>query len=154
LSIKEKVFGSDNPEVVLSLNNLAALYFEQHHYVDALPIIRRTSSQGKAAKDVAIPVLFESKGQQLISSSEALADSYDILQRASSSAAAKAVSKLAARFAAGTSALAQLVRNAQDLANEAERLDRIFTRDISKPPGDRSDEAETQIRQRLQTLKN
>ena len=37
-------------------------------------------------------------------------DSYEIVQRASSSAAANAVSKLAARFAAGTGELAQLVR--------------------------------------------
>jgi hypothetical protein len=82
LSAKEKVFGTDNPAVVLSLNNLAALYFEQRRYGDALHIIRKTISQGTFAKDVAFPVLFQSRTQQLIGSPEALAYSYDVLQRA------------------------------------------------------------------------
>ena len=87
-----------------------------------MPIIRRTLSQGTANKTVAFPVLFASQAQNLVSAAQALTDSYEIVQRASSSAAANAVSKLAARFAAGTGELAQLVRRDQDLTAEAEAL--------------------------------
>jgi CHAT domain-containing protein len=118
-----------------------------------LPIIRRTLSQGTADKFHAFPVLFASQGQTLVSAAQALADSYEIVQRASSSAAASAVSKLAARFAAGTSELAQLVRSDQDLTAEAESLDKAVVAFVSKPPAQRSATAEDQIRKRIEAVK-
>ena len=51
-----------------------------------------------------------------------------------SSAAGEAISKLAARFAAGTSELAQLVRKDQDLTAEADHLDKSIIAAVSKPP--------------------
>src|SRR5262249_3551620 len=89
----------DNQADKLPLNNLAGLYMKRARYVDALPIIRRTISQHTANKIVALPVLFQSQAQNLVSTAQALTDSYEIVQRASSSAAAHAVSQLAARFA-------------------------------------------------------
>ena len=124
LAISEKALGRDHPDVALSLNNLAGLYRRQGRYADALPIIRRTLSQGTVDKFHAFPVLFASQVENLVSAAQALADSYEIVQRASASAAANAVSKLAARFAAGTDELAQLVRKDQDLTAEAEALDK------------------------------
>src|SRR5262249_18666140 len=102
LDIREKALGRDHPDVAQSLNNLAYLYMERARYVDALPIIRRTISQHTANKIVALPVLFQLQAQNLVSASKALIDSYEIVQRASCSAAANALSQLAARFAAGT----------------------------------------------------
>jgi len=81
---------------------------------DALPILERTLSRGTANKAVALHVLVASQGQDLISAAQALANSHELIQRASSSAAASAVSKLAARFAAGSDELARLVRSDQD----------------------------------------
>jgi len=121
--------------------------------VDALPIIRRTISQGTTSKSVAFPVLFQSQAQNLVSASKALTDSYEIVQRASSSAAANAVSQLAARFAAGTGELAQLVRSDQDLTGEAERLDKLVVAFVSKPPAERSATAEDEIRRRIEAVK-
>src|SRR4029453_11465933 len=112
LAIREQALGRDHPDVAQSLNNLAYLYMERARYVDALPIIRRTISQGTASKSVAFPVLFQSQAQNLVSTAQALTDSYEIVQRASSSAAANAVSQVAARFAAATGELAQLFRAA------------------------------------------
>jgi hypothetical protein len=84
---------------------LAALYNWQARYGDALAIVKRTMANGSANKAVAFPVLMASQTQQLARPREALADSYELVQRASSTAAGN-VSKLAARFAAGTGELA------------------------------------------------
>jgi CHAT domain-containing protein len=153
LAIREKALGRDHPDVATSLNNLADLYNKQARYGDALPIIRRTLSQGTASKIVAFPVLFESQAQNLVGAAQALGDSYEIVQRASSSAAANAVSKLAARFAAGSGELARLVRSDQDLTGEAEGLDKAVIAFVSKLPAERSAAAEGQIRKRIEAVK-
>jgi CHAT domain-containing protein len=153
LAISEKALGRDHPDVAHPLNNLASLYNKQGRYADALPIIRRTHSQGTANKIVAFPVLLASQGQNLLDAAEVLTDSYEIAQRASSSAAANAVSKLAARFAAGTGELAALVRKDQDLTAEAEVLDKTVIAFVSKPPAQRSAAAEEQVRRRIAQVK-
>src|SRR5262249_42890452 len=71
----------------------------------------------------------------------------------SSSAAANAVSKLAARFAAGSGELPQLVRKDQDLADEATSLDKTVVAFVSKPPAQRSAAAEGQVRKRVEEVK-
>jgi CHAT domain-containing protein/Flp pilus assembly protein TadD len=153
LAIKETSLGPDHPDVATALNNLAALYDNQGRYADALPIIAQTLSQGTGNKTVAFPVLFASQTQNLVSAAQALADSSEIVQRTSSSAAANAVSKLAARFAAGTDELAQLVRKDQDLTLEAGRLDKSILAAVSKAPTERNAAAEDQIRNRIENIK-
>jgi CHAT domain-containing protein len=153
LSIREKALGADHPDVSEPLNNLVYLYNLQARYADALPIVRRTISQGIAAKYAAFPVLFASQSKNLISAGQALTDSYQLVQRVSSSAAASAVLRLAARFAAGTTELAQLVRKDQDLAGEAEALDKLVVAFVSKPPAERSTAVEDEIRKRVEAVK-
>jgi CHAT domain-containing protein/Tfp pilus assembly protein PilF len=153
LATYEKALGRDHPDVARSLNYLADVYRSQSRYADALPIIRRTLSQGTANKIVAFPVLFASEGQNLLGAAQALAGSYEIVQRASASTAASAVSKLAARFAAGSGELAQLVRKDQDLTAEAEALDKTVIAFVSKPPAQRSAAAEEQVRTRIAEVK-
>jgi CHAT domain-containing protein/tetratricopeptide (TPR) repeat protein len=153
LAIREKALGRDHPDVGTSLNNLASMYKDQVRYTDVLPIIRRTMSQGAANKFVALPVLLAAQEQNLVDAAQALAGSYEIVQRASASAAASAVSKLAARFAAGTGELAQLVRKEQDLSAEAEALDKTVIAFVSKPPAQRSTAAEEQVRMRIAEVK-
>jgi CHAT domain-containing protein/Tfp pilus assembly protein PilF len=153
LAIRERALGRDHPDVATSLNNLAWMYRDQARYADALPIIRRTLSQGRGEKIVAFPVLFASQAQNLISAAQALADSYEIVQRASSSAAANAVSKLVARFAVGSGELAQTVRTDQDLTSEADSLDKAVAAFVSKPPAQRSAATEDAIRQRIEAVK-
>src|SRR5262249_38975399 len=74
-------------------------------------------------------------------------------QHALSSATGNAISMLAARFAAGTSELAQLVRQDQDLAAEAATLDKAVVAFVSKPPAERSTAAEEQVRAQIETVK-
>src|SRR5262249_24188584 len=121
---------------------------------DALPIIKRTIAQKSAKKYVAFAVMYQSQSQNLIAPSEALDASYSVLQSASSSAAGKAVSLLAARFAVGSSELAQLVRKDQDLTAEADRLDKNIIAAVSKSPVERNAEAEEQIRKRIDAVKS
>jgi CHAT domain len=99
-------------------------------------------------------VLFRSQSQNLVSAVQGLEDSYEIVQRASSSAAANAVSKLATRFAAGTDELAKFVRKDQDLTVESERLDKAIIAAVSKAPAERNAAAEDQIRNRIGNIKS
>jgi tetratricopeptide (TPR) repeat protein len=132
--IYAKVLGPDHPDVGVSLNNLAVLYGAQSRYAEALPILQRTISQNSANKSVAFGILYASQSQSFMSPAQALSASFTVLQQSASSAAGEAISKLATRFAAGTSELAQLVRKDQDLTAEADRLDKSIIAAVSKPP--------------------
>ena len=148
----EKALGPNHPEVAFPLNNLAGLYTSQGRNADALPLVKRAIAQNAFNRTVAFPVFFGSQTDNLISSTEAFIDSYNVLQRASSSSAGEAVSKLTARFAAGTDDLAQFVRRDQDMTAEAERLDKLIISAVSKPPAERNATAETQIRNRIEEV--
>ena len=68
-------------------------------------------------------LLLGAKNAKYLSEDKAITVSFDVVQRAVSTAAA-AISKLGVRFAAGNDDLAQLVRKDQDLSAENERLDK------------------------------
>ena len=153
LAVKEKSLGRNHPSIALSLNNLASLYQRQNRYADALPVVQRTISENGAQKSVALEVLYGSQSGQLIAPTEALNASYTIVQRSISSTAGDAVSKLAARFGAGNTELAQLVRKDQDLAAEADGSDKSIIAAVSKPPAKRNAEGEAQIRKRIDEIK-
>ena len=138
---------------MVSLNNLAWLYQAQGRYADALPLVKRTISQNSANKSIAFPVLYGSENQKLIAPIEALNASYAVLQHSISTAAGEAISKLAARFAAGTNELAQFVRKDQDLTAEADRLDKSIIAAVSKPPAERNRAMEDQTRTRIDEIK-
>jgi tetratricopeptide (TPR) repeat protein len=153
LAIQEKTLGPDHPDVAVSLNNLAELYRTQGRYSEAMPIVRRTISQNSARKTVALAVLYGSQSQKLITPNQALEAGYTALQRSASSAAGEAISQLAARFAAGTNELAQLVRKDQDLTAEAERLDKSIVAALSNAPAERNQTTEDQIRKHVDEIK-
>jgi CHAT domain-containing protein/Tfp pilus assembly protein PilF len=152
LEIREKL-GRNHPKVAASLNRLAGLYQKQGRVADALPIISQTILQRTADKTVAFPVLHDARGQKLLGPEQALTDSFEIVQRAWASAAATAVSNLAARFAAGNDELAQLVREDQDLIAEAESLNKTVVAFFSASPAERSAKVEKQLRERIEGVK-
>jgi CHAT domain-containing protein/Tfp pilus assembly protein PilF len=153
LVMQEKALGLDHPDVAQVLNNLAALYQHRGRYADALPFVKRLMMTQNAAKEVALPIFFGLQKENLISSSQGFVDSYDVLQRASTSSVSKAISSLAARFAAGSDELADLVRKDQDLTTEADRLDRAIIAAASKPAPERNFFVEAQIRSRIDAVK-
>src|SRR5215831_15374365 len=152
LAIREKVLSPDHPDVALSLNNLAHLYAKQGRYADALPLVQKTIAHARAVPAVAVPVLFGAQEKGLISAAKARDDALHVVQRVSQSAAAAAVNKLAARLAAGSDRLAQLVRRDQDLAAETEALDKAIVAAISKEPGQRDATNERRIKDRLAAI--
>jgi hypothetical protein len=149
LAVFEKSLGPDHPNVALTLNNLAVVYDIQGRYADALPIVRRTIDQRQANSYPSFDILIGSQRANLISGDQSFADSYNVLQFSSSSAAAQAVQKLAQRFAAGSGKLAELVRKDQDLTVEAANLDKILIAAVSKAPNERNPAVEDAIRKRV-----
>ena len=84
-----------------------------------------------------------------LAQASAKADALHVVQHDAQSSAASAVNKLAVRLAAGSDRLAQLVRRDQDLAAEAEALDKAIIGAVSKERSKRDAAAEIRNRDRL-----
>ena len=152
LSIRQRALGADHPDVATSQNNLASFYRGQQRISDALPLVRQTLANGRAQLKVALPVLFDAQDKQLVSADKASDDALNAIQRGSQSSAASAVNKLAVRLAAGTDRLAELVRRDQDLAAEAETLDKAIVAAVSQGAAKRDAVAEQRSRNRLAAI--
>ena len=152
LTIRETALGPDHPDVAESLNNLAVLYEKQGRYADAYAHFRRTLSNKSSYKDASLPIILGARRSQFLTGEQSFADSYNVLQFTSSSAAAKAVQKLAQRYAAGTDELAQLVRRDQDLIAEIEQIENALNSAVSKEPQQRNPADEDRIRARLSEI--
>ena len=149
LAIREQAVGPDHPDTVASTNNLAALYQAEGRTADALPLVERMIANGNAQLRVALPVLFGAQRQQIMPAEKALNEALNAIQRGAQSSAASAVNKLAVRLSAGSDRLAELVRRDQDLAGEAEALDKTIIAAVSREPSKRDVASEQRARQRL-----
>ena len=132
LSVRERTVGPDHPDTVASLNNLASLYQAEGRTSDTLPLVERMMAGGRAQPRVALPTLLDAQKKQLIPPDKAFDEALDVVQHGAQSSAASAVSKLAVRVAAGSDRLAELVRRDQDLASEADRLDKAIIAALSR----------------------
>jgi CHAT domain-containing protein len=148
----EKTLGPDHPEATKSLNHLASLYADQNRYAEALPLAQRLIANGSALPAVVLPVLIGAERNKLIAPETALDDSLNVVQRAAQTSAASAINKLAVRLAAGSDRLAQLVRHDQDLAFEADGLDKAIIAAVSKEPARRDTASEQRTRDRLAAI--
>jgi CHAT domain-containing protein/Tfp pilus assembly protein PilF len=132
LAIRDKTVGPDHPDTVMSVNNLASLYQAQGRTADALALMERVMTNGRAQLRVALPALRDAQMKQLLPAEKAFDDALDVIQHGAQSSAASAINKLAVRIAAGSDHLAELVRHDQDLASEAERLDKSIVAALSR----------------------
>jgi CHAT domain-containing protein len=98
-------------------------------------------------------VFVGARNSSLLSPRDALSESYEVVQRASSSSAAAAISGLGVRFAAGTSDLAQLVRHHQDLVAESETLDENIVGAAAKPLAERDLSLVEEMRNRMEEIR-
>lgn len=151
-AIREAALGANHPDAAISLNNLAFLYQAQGRTADALPLAEKTLAGGRAQIRVALPVLLAAQAQRLMPSEQALDDALNAVQAGTQSSAASAVNKLAVRLAAGSDRLAQLVRRDQDLAAEAETLDKAIVASVSKDRSKRDAAFEQKSRDRLAAI--
>jgi len=152
LAIEERALGPDHPTVAISLDNLAKFFLDQGRYAEALPLTQRVIAIGLTSPAVALPVLYGAQNKDLISAERAMDGGLEVVQRANQSSAAAAVAKLAVRLAAGDDRLAQLVRKDQDLAAEAEKLDKAIVAAVSKEPSKRDAAAERWAKERLAAI--
>src|SRR6204780_5130367 len=147
LAIRVKTLGPYHPDVAQSLAGLGVLYGAQGRYVEAYPFIHRaaaiTALRAAGTKDD------DKSGQaQLRSRRDIFLD--DV---------AAAVSHMAARFAAGSDTLANLVRQRQDTQDRLDNDEAQILNAVSQPPDKRDGNAEAAVRaaaaalrQRLQQL--
>jgi CHAT domain-containing protein/Tfp pilus assembly protein PilF len=148
LALWEKTLGSAHPSVATLLNSLTYLYKKQTRYTDALLLVQQLIEGSNANKPLALEVLHRSQLQALITPTQALDLSYKVFQQSASSAAGKAISALGARFAARSGELSELVRKDQDLAREADLLEKSMIAVLSNSSAAASAAEEDRLRKR------
>jgi CHAT domain-containing protein len=149
LGVGKKWFGPADPYVGQILNALTLLYVAQGRIADALVLVREGMAGGTATTEIALPALSSAKASGLITTSEAIDDSLNVVQRAKRSSIGEAVQALNARLVSGSGRLAELVRKDQDLAAEYKALDKKLVAFISAPPMQRDSSAEQTFRNRV-----
>jgi CHAT domain-containing protein/Tfp pilus assembly protein PilF len=149
LAIRERALGPDHPDVATSSANFAYFLYEAGRTADALPLAEKTLAGNRVQSRVVLPILFAARAQSLLPGDKALDEALAAIQRGNQSSAASAVNKLAVRLAAGSDRLAELVRKDQDLATEAEALDKAVMAAVSRQSGPRDAAAEQRNRVRL-----
>ena len=82
------------------------------------------------------------------------AEGFEAAQLARATSTAAAVAGMGARFASGNDALANLVRERQDMAVRWQRTDKKLIDAVGKPPAKRQPKVERQLRSTLATLDN
>jgi CHAT domain-containing protein/tetratricopeptide (TPR) repeat protein len=166
LAIKEKTLGANHPAVALTLDNLAMLSARKSDAENALAYSRSATAAVLAhARDkegggglveqraeyfrhhVAYLDAVARKGSE---PSPALAsEGFRIAQWANQTAAAAAVQQMALRFAAGSDALAALVRERQDLSAFWRERDKALLAALSTPQGQQNPTALDALRGEL-----
>jgi CHAT domain-containing protein/tetratricopeptide (TPR) repeat protein len=170
LAIAEKTLGASNPQVALTLNNLAIAYAGTGDTEKALAYSRRATASviAHAATESRDFAQIEKSGGLIAQRAEyfrhhvatlAIAaqtslepalrlglEAFTISQWANQSQTAAALQQMGLRFAAGTDALAGLVRANQDLAAQRRDRDKRLLDALSKP-------AEGQDRARIEALR-
>ena len=153
LAIRENVLGHDHLEVAAVLRDLAGLKLATGDIPAALDFSRRavnivsqklgkgilSSSEANASLvrryfDQRLEILDRASSAHLVGP-EATAESFALTQWANHSTAAVAVIQMAARFGAGTDALAAVVREQQDASSERRSLDKSLFAELASSAG-------------------
>jgi CHAT domain-containing protein/tetratricopeptide (TPR) repeat protein len=145
IAIREKMLGTEHPLVAVTYTNLSILYRTRGKVDEALALARRgsdiyarriTADSGASRLGVLAEQRTRSNGFEVHISllaalserrpqvrAEAMREGFGIAQLARASDTAEQVAKMAARYAAGSDALAQLARARQDAMARFEQLD-------------------------------
>jgi tetratricopeptide (TPR) repeat protein len=107
LNIYESSLGPNHPSVGVATNQLASSYVLQGRYADALPLVRKAAQNGFDRKLVHLSALRGAYGSSILGKDDAFNESFEVVQRAMSSAASNAINKLKVRFAAGSTTISQ-----------------------------------------------
>lgn len=148
LVIRETAQGAQHPDTAETELNLALVYGTTGRHAEALALMRSGTGKGVVKRTVSLRVLGAAAGS-VLTKADAAAEAFEVVQMARTNEAASAINQLGIRFAAGSGELAQLIRRDQDLASEAERLDRSLIAAVSREPAQRNAGDEQRLRERL-----
>jgi CHAT domain-containing protein/tetratricopeptide (TPR) repeat protein len=170
LASDERALGVEHPHVAQVLGHLAALKVATGRVAEALALSRRSvevaaASLSKEAAGgsgveldllrsdfaLALDVLHRAIDDKLVGP-EAVAEAFEVAQWANQSAAAAALSAMAARFGSGSGALPQIAREQQDTASELRALNNTWVSSIARPQDEGGRTNSDTIRQRISEL--
>ncbi len=164
VAIREKALGPDHPDVATSRGNIADLYRKQGRWADGLALARKATQtlaarfavRSRGARDA---VLAEQRTHSWIfeihvallngahgGEAKAAAEGFEVAQHARASDTAEQVANMAARYAAGSDALAKVARARQDAVARLQGLDARIVHASSRSPKDRDAAAEARLR--------
>lgn len=174
LAIRVKALGPNHPDVAKSLSYMALVYGAAGRYADAFPFTHRAAIimalRGVRAKADDKSGQAELRNQRDIFLDDVAVagrlsaantpdaprlreEAFAAMQWSKASDTAAAVSHMAARFAAGSDALANLVRQRQDTQNRLDTDELQILNAVSQPPGKRSAPAEAGLRAEADSLR-
>lgn len=174
LAIEEKTLGPDHPDLAIGLSDFAAFFADQSRYADALPLVERAAairagrasggrepgrgqrSELRHARYVFVQEL--AIAAHLVATGSADAprlreEGFAALQWSKASDTAAALAHMAARFAAGSTALAALVRAQQEARDRLDAIEKQLLAAVSKPPSQHDAETEDRLRGAAGTLR-
>ncbi|MFY9655733.1 MAG: tetratricopeptide repeat protein, partial [Methylocystis sp.] len=170
LAIWQKALGPEHANVATALSNLATDYGAQGRLNEALDAARRSveirvarivhSGADRAANDVserrsarisllALLSLLAAQAPGGAIDPKLVDEAFRAAQYVGGVDTAQALAGMTARFAAGSDALAALVRDRQDLLSRWRALDGLLTEAVSQAPSRRSAEAEAALRKEM-----
>jgi tetratricopeptide (TPR) repeat protein/CHAT domain-containing protein len=178
LAIWKKALGPEHPDVGISLHNLSGVYFAQGQWEKAALYGREAthlivgrlarSAQapgpgltGKGKSEIArenerfwrlVKILHRLANADATQAPELAREAFRLAQWAQASDAAVSLVQMAARTAKGDDALAQLVRERQDLVGEWQAKDKALALARSAPPKHRNGRAEAELSDRLAAI--
>ncbi len=174
LAIKDKALGLDHPDVAAGLSNLSGIYFYQGRYDKALTETRRATtihagraahggeakSSGGIAEQASVGFMFHAHvriasryaKEKPEERSELLAETFRVAQLARATSTGATVSRMGARFAAGSDRLAETVRRRQDTLERWRQVGADLVKAVSAAPIERNSTAEEDLQNLLADL--
>lgn len=170
-----RTLGAEHPDQAIFLGNLGLLRAQQGAWLDAATALRRaaeisasrtrrltsrlgrplaSTTAGEAIRPserhaLLLKVLHRLAANPSVDRDRLEAEMFAVAQLVRGSQAAVSLGQMAARLAKGDGALAEVVRERQDLVNEWQARDKLLTAAVGKSMELRSAASETLLRQRL-----
>ena len=151
LRIAEARLGPRHGITLAAMVNLASVYAKEGNWPEALGILRRASATTVASVDpdpasVALSIEVNAALVEAIwrvteprPDDASTAEAFSAIQRAHDTQAGRALAQMAARFGAGSDAMALVVRRQQDLKVTRDSLDKRITTELGVTDGKRND---------------
>jgi tetratricopeptide (TPR) repeat protein len=150
LSIRQKGLGRDHPDVARSLNNLADLYEKEQRFADAEPLLKRALAIREQAvgSDHPETAALVNNLASLDQEQGRIGDGLPLVERMIGPGRAQARAALPVLLDAGR----QQLMPQEDLAGEAETLDKAIIAAVSRQGAKRNASAEQRSRDRLAAI--